>query len=67
MLSLFSFWHPSDANVVKLEVVSEAAYTTLIWGEFFFLLVVLIDCFLLPYVPIMDLVCGFIHSTIDSL
>ena len=38
-------------NVGPLEVVPEAAYTTLIFGGVLFFLVVLIGCFLLPYVP----------------
>ena len=51
LLFLFSFWHPYDANVGPLEVVPEAAYTILFVLDSFFLRVVLIGCFLLPYVP----------------
>ena len=49
--SHFFFWYPHDVNVGMLEVVPEALYTILIFFGFFFLLVVLIGCFLIPHVP----------------
>ena len=63
---LFSFWHPYDVNGRMLGVVPEAAYTTLIFLEFFLLLVVLIVfCFLM--FQIIDLIISFIYSTVVSL
>ena len=34
---------------------------------FFFLLAILIGCFLLPYVPIIDVIHSFLHCSVDSL
>ena len=38
LLFLFSFWHPYEVNVGMLEVVPDAAYTILIFMDYFFFL-----------------------------
>ena len=51
LLFLFSFWYPSEVNVEPLEVVPRGCLYYLHFFGFYFLLVVLIGCFLLPHVP----------------
>ena len=66
LLFLF-FWHPYDVNVGVLEVVPHVADTILGFFGLFFLLGVLIGCFCFPMFQIIDLILGFIHSTVVSL